>query len=203
MSGDTAFSATMMALMLILPLSALLARRLPISATLKMAAAWAAIFAVALLVVAAAQRNGFRLDDIPAALGLSAQQVSGNRIILDRGPDGHFWAVVTINGHRVRMLIDSGATTTAISEETARAAGIEINDPFGTLIETANGTIVAKRAIARTLDLGPIHARDLAVSIAPGFGEGLIGMNFLSSLQSWRVEGDRMILEPHPTKASI
>ncbi len=198
MNGDTAFSAAMMALMLILPLSALLARRLPISATLKMAAAWAAIFAVGLLTVTGARRNGVTLSDVPVALGLVDQQVSGSTVIIQRSVDGHFWTTVSINGHRQRMLIDSGATVTAISEATARTAGVDVNDPFGTIIETANGTIVAKRAKAESFDVGPIQARNLAVSVAPSFGDGLIGMNFLSSLKSWRVEGDRMILEPHP-----
>ena len=198
MNGDTAFSAAMMALMLILPLSALLARRLPIGATLKMAAAWAAIFAVALLAVTAARRNGVRLGDVPVALGLVDQQVSGSTVIIQRSDDGHFWTTASINGHRQRMLIDSGATVTAISEATARAAGIDVSDPFGTIVDTANGTIVAKRATAASFDVGPIHANDLAVSVAPTFGDGLIGMNFLSSLKSRRVEGDRMILEPHP-----
>ncbi|OYY66861.1 TIGR02281 family clan AA aspartic protease [Sphingomonas sp. 28-62-11] len=198
MNGDTGFSAAMMALMLILPLSALLARRLPMSATLKMAAAWAAIFAVALLAVTATLRNGVRLTDVPVALGLVDQQVSGSTVIIQRSDDGHFWTTVSINGHRQRMLIDSGATVTAISEATARAAGIEVSDPFGTIVDTANGTIVAKRATVTSFDVGPIHANELSVSVAPTFGDGLIGMNFLSSLKSWRVEGDRMILEPHP-----
>lgn len=196
MNGDTGFSAAMLALMLIFPLSALLARRLPIGPTLKMAAAWVAIFVVALLAVTTARRNGVRLADVPVALGLVDQQVSGSIVIIQRADDGHFWTNVTINGHPQRMLIDSGATVTAISADTARAAGIEVNDPFGTIIETANGTVTAKRASARSFDVGPIHASDLAVSIAPSLNDGLIGMNFLSSLKSWRVEGDRMILEP-------
>ncbi len=197
MNGDTAFSAAMMALMLILPLSALVARRLPISATLKMAAAWLAIFAAALLAVTAARRNGVTINDVPVALGLVDRQVIGSTVIIQRSDDGHFWTTVSINGHRQRMLIDSGATVTAISDATARAAGIEVSDPFGTIVETANGTIVAKRATAASFDVGPIHATDLSVSVAPTFGVGLIGMNFLSSLKSWRVEGDRMILEPN------
>lgn len=196
MTGDTGFSAVMLALMLILPLSALVARRLPIGPALRMAASWLAIFAVALLAVTAAQRNGYRLADVPLALGLANEQVSGDTLIIRRSPDGHFQTNVSINGSSQRMLIDSGATITSISDETARAAGIQVSDPFGAIIETANGTVTAKRATAQTFDVGPIHASDLEVIIAPTFGDGLIGMNFLSNLKSWRVEGDQMILEP-------
>ncbi len=196
MNGDTGFYAAMLALMLILPLSSLLARRLPIGSTLKMAAAWAAIFAVALLAVTAARHNGVRLADVPIALGLASEQVSGNMLIIQRSPDGHFWAEVSINGFKQRMLIDSGATTSAISIDTARAAGVEVNDPFGVMMNTANGPMIARRATAGAFNVGPIHANDIELSVAPSFGTGMIGMNFLSRLKSWRVEGDRMILEP-------
>lgn len=196
MNGDTGFYAAMLALMLILPLSSLLARRLPIGSTLKMAAAWAAIFAVALLAVTAARQNGVRLADVPVALGLASEQVSGNMLIIQRSPDGHFWAEVSINGFKQRMLIDSGATTSAISIDTARAAGVEVNDPFGVMLNTANGPMIARRATAGVYNVGPIHAKDIELSVAPSFATGMIGMNFLSRLKSWRVEGDRMILEP-------
>lgn len=196
MNDDTGFYAAMLALMLILPLSSLLARRLPIGSTLKMAAAWAAIFAVALLAVTAARHNGVRLADVPVALGLASEQVSGNMLIIQRSPDGHFWAEVSINGFKQRMLIDSGATTSAISIDTARAAGVEVSDPFGVMLNTANGPMIARRSTAGAFNVGPIHAKDIELSVAPSFGPGMIGMNFLSRLKSWRVEGDRMILEP-------
>lgn len=198
MSGDTGFNAAMLLLMLILPLASLSARRLPISSTLKMAAMWVAIFAVGLLAVTTAQRNGWRWSDVTAGLGLSDQMIVGQTVIIPRGPDGHFWTTVEINGKAQRMLIDTGATTTTVSEQTARAAGITVDDQFGQIIETANGTIVAKRATAASFAIGPIMARDLDVSVAPGSDIDLIGMNFLSSLKSYRVEGDRMILEPYP-----
>ena len=56
-------------------------------------------------------------------LGLDDQQVVGRELRVQMAPDGHFWVVASINGVRTRMLIDSGATVTAISEATARSAG--------------------------------------------------------------------------------
>jgi aspartyl protease family protein len=45
--------------------------------------------------------------------------------------------------------------------------------------------------------LGPITARDLKIVVAPGLGDvDVIGMNFLSKLQSWRVEGRTLVLVP-------
>jgi aspartyl protease family protein len=40
-------------------------------------------------------------------------------------------------------------------------------------------------------------AKDLPIVVAKEFGDSnVIGMNFLSKLRSWRVEGTEMVLEP-------
>ncbi|MFX8195627.1 retropepsin-like aspartic protease, partial [Acinetobacter baumannii] len=70
------------------------------------------------------------------------------------------------------MLIDSGATVTSISEATARAAGIDpSSDKFGTIIDTAGGPALVRRATLPRLDLGPIVARDLDIQIGRNFGD--------------------------------
>ena len=47
------------------------------------------------------------------------------------------------------------------------------------------------------LRVGNIVARNLKVVSAPGLDLDVIGMNFLSQLESWRVEGRTLILVPH------
>jgi len=117
-------------------------------------------------------------------------------------PDGHFWARAKINGVERRMLVDSGATITAISEQTAEAASVGSG---GTLmpvvLQTANGLAQARTGSVKRLELGSITARDLKVAISPALGDmDVLGMNFLSALASWRVEGRTLILVPHATK---
>lgn len=183
---------------LTLPLSALLARRVPLGQTLKMALAWVAVFAVGLVIVG--QREHLRplYDGAVRALTGDDQQVVGGTVRIAAAPDGHFYASATINGTPRRMLIDSGATVTALSAATARAAGVEVDSSdFGEMIETANGTIVAERGRVRELRIGDIVARDLAVTVAPELGDtDLIGINFLGQLASWRVEGTTLVLQP-------
>src|SRR3954471_7502244 len=58
-------------------------------------------------------------------LGLDDQKVAGKELRVRMSSDGHFWALASINGVKRRMLIDSGATVTAISQRTARDAGID------------------------------------------------------------------------------
>ena len=192
MSGDRAADIAFACLLLLLPLSALIARRVPLGRTVKMAAAWLAIFAIGLLL--ASQRDRF------AGLAglLSNQRVDGRTTRIAMGEDGHFHADVVVNGVTRTMLIDSGATTTALSEATAKAAGIALDErPFPVLLDTANGSITAHAATARTVTVGSIHMSDLAVVVSPAFGDqDAIGMNFLSRLGSWRVEGRTLVLEP-------
>lgn len=175
-------------LMLILPLSGLIVRRPPLGAALKLGLAWVVIFAVAAVLVTQVERfRGFTEAEPPGA----TQQV---RIV--RGADGHFWGDVRINGVERRMLIDTGATTTALSIGTATSAGIDIEEStFPRLIETANGQVVARTAHVERLTIGPIEARDLPVVVSEAFGDqDVIGMNFLSRLGSWRAEGDSLVL---------
>ncbi len=181
-------------ILLILPLAALIARRPPLGQTLKMALAWVGIFAVGLLIAS----QWHRLGGITTIL--NDQQISGTETRIRMAEDGHFWADVEIDGVRRRMLIDSGATTTALSPATAAAAGLDLDEsPFATVIETANGAVTARTATAHRVTIGTVTAIDLGVVSSPAFGDtNVIGMNFLSRLASWRVEGGTLILTPKP-----
>ena len=138
------------------------------------------------------------LSRIAAGLGLDRQQVMGNEVRIPMGRDGHFWAEVEVNGTRRRMLVDSGATVTALSPATASAAGVEADATLVPLImRTANGTVRANAGTVEKLTIGDIEARNLKVVISPGLGDtDVLGMNFLSELAAWRVEGQILILEP-------
>jgi aspartyl protease family protein len=64
-------------------------------------------------------------------------------------------------------------------------------------MRTGNGTVRADAATLDTLAIGSTQARNLKVVIAPGLGNvDVLGMNFLSALASWRVEGRTLILVP-------
>ncbi|MHC4055852.1 hypothetical protein RAD04_38745, partial [Bradyrhizobium sp. 25ACV] len=53
------------------------------------------------------------------------------------------------------------------------------------------------------LRVGNIVARNLKIVTSPGLGNlDVLGMNFLSKLQSWRVEGQMLVLVPHHPQES-
>jgi aspartyl protease family protein len=139
------------------------------------------------------------LSRITDELGLDDQQVSGKELRVAMAPDGHFWVLASINGVKRRMLIDSGATVTALSTSTARAAKVELGTSFTPVIlRTANGAARAETGTVAEIRVGNIVARNLRIVTAPGLGElDVLGMNFLSKLQSWRVEGRTLVLVPH------
>lgn len=138
------------------------------------------------------------LSRLTARLGLDRQTVSGNEVRIRMSADGHFWAQVMINGIKRRMLIDSGATVTALSAQTADLAAVPRDDNIVPVImRTANGTVQAQTGTIEELRVGEIVARDLKVVISSTLGPiDVLGMNFLSQLASWRVEERTLILVP-------
>jgi aspartyl protease family protein len=138
------------------------------------------------------------LSSVHKRLGFDSQEVVGEEVRIPLSRDGHFWATVRVNGTEQRMLVDSGATITALSPSTATAAGVASDATLmPLLLKTANGTVRAAAGTVERLQVGTIEARNLKVVIAPGLGDvDIVGMNFLSELQSWRVEGRTLILVP-------
>jgi aspartyl protease family protein len=144
-----------------------------------------------------------QLARFTSSLGLDDQQVAGKELRVRMSADGHFWVVATVNGVRRRMLIDSGATITAISTATARAAGVDAGTGLSPVVlRTANGMAPAETGSIDELRVGNIVARNLKIVTSPGLGDlDVLGMNFLSKLESWRVEGQTLVLVPHHPQA--
>ena len=137
------------------------------------------------------------------SIGGPAQTVSGGETRIPLGPDGHYWITAKLNGTRMRLMVDTGATVTALSGDVAQAAGIE-RDALrpDAMVETANGTVEASPARIDELRFGSVVARDLDAIVMPGAGgPNVLGMNFLTRLKGWRVEDGVLILTPHRPQA--
>jgi aspartyl protease family protein len=199
MSNQTG-NAIFYALLLILPLSALFARRLPLGRVAIMALAWIGIFATGLVIVALVNRNEWLVSGTRELFYGRDQSVVGNEVRIAMAQDGHFYARATINGTERTLLVDSGASFTSLSAETATAASVAI-DPTEPKIplDTANGQVLAQPARIGELRIGGITARDTPAVVSAAFGDqDVLGMSFLSRLKTWRVEGKTLILTPQP-----
>ena len=135
---------------------------------------------------------------VAMAAQASVQTVSGREIRVPLGPDGHYWVDAEINGVQQRFLIDTGATYTTISAEVAREAMVDDGDvPHKVNLHTANGDTSADVASIHHLQVGSITANDMQTIIAPDMGTtNVLGMNFLTSLEGWRMEHKELVLTP-------
>lgn len=183
---------------LVLVISSLVAQKLPIGKAIKMLLAWVAIFGGVFILFLFQDEGQEVWRRATAEISGDTAQVEGTTMRLKREEDGHYWVRASVNGKSVRFMVDSGATTTTLSQAAAQFAGVQPSAGFPVLVETANGTVELQRARIETLAIGTIVQKDAAVLIgSDGLGEtSLLGMSFLSSLKSWRVEGATLILEP-------
>ena len=195
-NGDQALSLIYLLIILIAVGSAFAVRRMPIGKTVKMVLAWVLIFGALFAIFAL--RDDFRAlgTRIWAAItGNDNQEVQGGELRIAMSGDGHFYADGQINGRDVRFLIDSGATVTTIGPDTAREAGVAATGERA-MVDTANGIAQVDRGRVGRLTIGPIERHDFAVFIARADETNVIGMNFLSTLSRWSVEGRTLVLRP-------
>ena len=193
--GDQALHFLYLVGVLILVGSSFAVRRIPIAQGLKMLIGWVLIFGIAFIV--------FTLKDEFMALGNrmlietrgGVEETAPGEVRIRQAPDGHFWVTAEVNGKSVRFLVDSGATTTSLSRDTAERVGIVPSSGFQAMVQTANGVVMVDRGRADTIAVGGIARRDVAVHISDAFGDlNVIGMNFLSTLSGWSVEGRTLVL---------
>jgi aspartyl protease family protein len=183
---------------ILLLLSSLAARRLPLGYVAKAAFAWIAIFAALFAIFSF--RFEFRAvwERVKADIsGTAGQSVSGEEIAIRRQDDGHYWLQLDVNGKPVRFMIDSGATTTAVNANTARETGIQVDtDGYPVYLNTANGSVAAQRGSIQSLKIGTREIGQHNVVVSESFGDtNVLGMNFLDNMQSWKVEANVMTLK--------
>jgi aspartyl protease family protein len=137
-----------------------------------------------------------------------AELMPGRAVIRDahtveivRGRGGDFQVAAQVNGTRVAMALDTGASAVVLTQDAAKAAGLPLEMLSYTVqVDTANGR---SRAASITLDrlaVGDIVEHGVPALIAqPGqLRVSLLGMSFLNRLQSWEVRGDKLMLRGRP-----
>ena len=195
MTNDLMLGGVYILMAVMLVLGSLMARREPLAKLLTMALAWIAIFAAGFVLFTFRDDFGWVAQRLRAeATGEPVEQ--GRQIRIPMAIDGHFWVDGQLNGMRVKFLVDSGATMTTISRDTANRTGIEVSATPDQIVRTGNGLIKVSTGRARSLTVGSIERRDVGVHVADNDDLNVLGMNFLSSLERWGVEGRWLVLVP-------
>jgi len=195
MSNDTMLGGLYLLMAAMLVLGALITRREPVAKLISMALAWVAIFGAGFVLFTFRDNLGWVAERLKAeAVGTAVEQGKETRIPM--AIDGHFWVNAKLNGHDVKFLVDSGATTTTIDRDTAKAAGVEMSERRDLFVRTGNGVIRVASGRAADLTIGGITRHDVALEIADNDDLNVLGMNYLSSLSRWGVEGRWLVLVP-------
>jgi aspartyl protease family protein len=118
-------------------------------------------------------------------------------VILQANRSNSYIATAAINGRDVEVLIDTGATYVAVSENLARRLGLQRGPSFE--VSTANGITTAYATLLDSVRLGNIELNGVKASVVPNMSnpDVLLGMNFLSELEMTQRNG-QLILRQYP-----
>lgn len=173
--------------------SSLGARREPLGKIAKMAFAWVGIFIGAFVLFTFLDVNYVKQRLSSKLTGAAVVEANGEVRIPMRN-DGHFWVQADVNGVPVDFLVDTGATFTTVDRRVAQRTDLAMLEGRRAQVQTANGTVSVGIGRAEALSIGPITAEDILIQVAEVEDVNVLGMNFLSKLAGWRVEGRFLIL---------
>ena len=125
----------------------------------------------------------------------------GRDVEVVRGRGGDFAVSARVNGARVPMVLDTGASSVVLTQEAAKAAGLPIEVLTYTVkVDTANGRTRAAPVTLDRIAVGSLTERSVPALVAQA-GElkhNLLGMSFLNRLASWEVRGDTLRMRGAP-----
>jgi aspartyl protease family protein len=181
----------LMAIMLVL--GALMSRREPAAKLAQMALGWSVVLAAGFVLFTFRDDVGYLAQRLKAeAIGTPLSEGRETRIPM--ALDGHFWVRATLNGRDVKFLVDSGATMTTIDRDTARASGVSVSPRADEFVRTGNGIIRVSSGQADELRVGDIVRHGVRLQVAENDDLNVLGMNYLSTLSRWGVEGRWLVL---------
>ena len=194
MTNDWMLGSLYLLMALMLVAGSLIARREPIAKMATMALAWIAIFGAGFILFTFRDDLSYVAERIKSEATGAPVQI-GRELRIPMAIDGHFWVEGSVNGTPVKFLVDSGATMTTIGRQTAEAANVDISQRRDQAVRTGNGMVRVSSGRADTLAIGSIERQGVGLHVADQSDLDVLGMNYLSSLQRWGVEGRWLILQ--------
>jgi aspartyl protease family protein len=126
------------------------------------------------------------------------QREGGTRIVIPASSGGHFVTAGSINGKAVEFMVDTGATTIAMSIAEADRIGLKYKDNAKLTGNTANGTVSGYQAMLGVVRVGDVQVYNVEAAILPmPMPQVLLGNSFLNRFQMRR-DNERMTLEKRP-----
>ncbi|MGX9353875.1 retropepsin-like aspartic protease family protein [Roseobacteraceae bacterium S113] len=118
------------------------------------------------------------------------------RIELPRMPDGHYYLTAEVNGAQTRFVVDTGATSVVLTQDAARAAGLDPSElAFTSIARTANGSVRTAPVVLDSLNVGAVEARGVRAVVNEGdMPESLLGMSYLQRFDRIEIADGLLIL---------
>lgn len=194
MTNDTMLGGLYILMAMMLVLGSLIVRREPLAKMAVMALSWIALFGAGFIFFTFRDDMGFVLQRLKAEATGEPVAV-GQTLRIPQAIDGHFYVDAMLNGHKVRFLVDSGATMTTIGRATAASADVTVSDRRDQTVLTGNGAVQVASGRAQSLDIGSITRSDVGLHVADADDLNVLGMNYLSTLKRWSVEGRWLVFQ--------
>lgn len=136
--------------------------------------------------------------DVASTIAPRQTVTDAGSIRLPRGSDGHYSAVIAVNGIDIRFIVDTGASQVVLSAQDARRIGIDpASLSYTGRANTANGTVQTAPIMLTQMDLGGIRLGPLPAVVNGGaMDQSLLGMRYLSQFSRIEIIDDQMILTP-------
>jgi aspartyl protease family protein len=112
--------------------------------------------------------------------------------------DGHYWAATEVDGRWIHCLVDTGATTMALTASDAARLGLHPASLHYTLaVNTAAGqTWAAPVELARVSVAGAPVDHVAAMVVKSGLSSSLLGMSYLGRLSKFEATPTTLLLRP-------
>ena len=132
----------------------------------------------------------------PAPIDTLSSAGTADPIVLNRGPDSHFYVNARVNGQPVRFLIDTGSSRVALTSADARNIGLPFSpDEFTVIGSGASGDVRGKPITLSTVAIGPKEVYHIpGVIVDQGLKVSLLGQSFLSRIASVEISQDHMTI---------
>jgi aspartyl protease family protein len=147
---------------------------------------------------AVVELEGKRLSlrmDTPVSIGGGGGTGGGSRIVLPADSRGHFMTQGAINGRPVTFMLDTGATSIALSAADAQRIGLDYSRAQRVQMNTANGVASGYKLRLQSVRVGDVEVYDIDAIVSPQpMPFVLLGNSFINRF-SMRRDADQMVLE--------
>ena len=173
--------------------SVLITRRGALGKMAKQAGIWLFIFVT--VIAAMGMWQDIRTTHPPGA-NADSTQVKGDKIVLSKQSDGHYYLNLTVNDQTLTFMVDTGASQIVLSQKDAAKLGFKRDQlSYWLQAQTANGTVQMAPVRLEKITLGDFSDQNIQAVVNSGeLRKSLLGMSYLNLFSSIEIKQNRMIL---------